>query len=577
MARGWNQVIWNRVTAFVAVLALAACSGVADSPAATNSQNQGPANLAAISPVVTCASLTGTDMTAIGGPGSKITQASETTSDGIGVCSVRGTLAPAVNFQVLLPLKTWTQRYLQVGCGGLCGAITLRSGASEGCKVLNDGGFVMAATDMGHTMAESDGAWALDPVRRADFAYRAQHLTSQASKALIRAFYGQEVRYSYFNGCSDGGREGLMEAQRFPDDFDGVIAGAPAMLFTVQNTLYHGWMARSNLDAAGHPILLADRLPILHKAVVATCDRTDGVVDGLISLPAACRFDMASVTCPAGTTDTSACLTAAEADVARKFYEGPRDPETHAFLTAGQPLYGSELEWPGVFVPGGPQGRMMSQMVVPPVMRYLAFPEPRPDATLESLEFTRATLDDLRDHHRLFDATNPDLSAFAAKGHKLIMWHGLSDQHIAPANTVSYQKALFSTMGKRVVGQFERLYMLPGVGHCGGGEGPSSIDLLTPMMTWVESGHAPEAIMSGTTRHRSTFGQPVGMASTAPSEPARPEMLRPVYPWPAVASHTGSGSYTDPASWTRSASTQVVLTHNWSGADLFGPYTFINQ
>lgn len=584
MARVWDRIVSSfggLLAGLAAAMVLASCSGMGEAPAATT-RNRGPADLAAVSPVVTCGSLTGTDMTAIGGAGSRIATAEETTSDGIAVCAVKGTLAPAVNFQVLLPMRTWTQRYLQVGCGGLCGAITLRSGASDGCKVLNDGGFVMAATDMGHTMAESDGAWGLDPQRRADFAWRAQHVTSQAAKALIRAFYGQEARYSYFNGCSDGGREALMEAQRFPDDFDGVIAGAPAMLFTVQNTLYHGWMARSNMDAAGQPILLADRLPVLHKAVIAACDRNDGVVDGLISLPAACRFDVDSVTCAPGATDTAACLTSAEAEVARKFYEGPRDPQTRAFLTAGQPLYGSELEWPGVFVPGGPQGRMMSQMVVPPVMRYLAFAEPRPEATLADLQFTRETLDALRPRHHLFDATNPDLRPFAAKGHKLILWHGLADQHIAPANTVSYQKAMISTMGGRAVGDFERLYLLPGVGHCGGGEGLASIDLLTAMMVWVEGGHAPEALMTGTTRHRSNFGQPQGIAGTpapTPASPAsdRPEMTRPVYPWPAVASHTGSGSYTDAASWTRSASTHVVATRDWQGTDLFAPYVFVDQ
>lgn len=140
-----------------------------------------------------------------------ITSTTETTSDGIKVCSVEGVLAPEVKFQVLLPTDTWTQRYLQVGCGGLCGSITLRSGASDGCKIFNDGGFVMAATDMGHSGGmSSDGSWGLDRQKRIDFAYRAQHVTAQASKAIIRAFYGQSEQFSYFNGCSDGGREALV-------------------------------------------------------------------------------------------------------------------------------------------------------------------------------------------------------------------------------------------------------------------------------------------------------------------------------------------------------------------------------
>ncbi len=161
------------------------------------------AGLSIVTPVMSCADLGATDLTGIGGEGSAVTAAEETTSDGIAVCSVTGRLAPTINFQVLLPRESWTQRYLQVGCGGLCGRITLRSGASAGCRVLNDGGFVMAATDMGHS--GGDESWGLDPVKRADFAYRAQHLTAEAAKALIADFYGQPQQYSYFNGCSDGG------------------------------------------------------------------------------------------------------------------------------------------------------------------------------------------------------------------------------------------------------------------------------------------------------------------------------------------------------------------------------------
>lgn len=138
---------------------------------------------------------------------------------------------------------------MQVGCGGLCGSITLDSGASDGCQVLDDGGFVLAATDMGHNAQDPD-SWGEDHQKRVDFAYRAQHITSNAARKLIKIFYGQSEKYSYFNGCSDGGREALMQAQRYPGDFDGIIAGAPALIFQVQNTLYHGWQARSNMDAS---------------------------------------------------------------------------------------------------------------------------------------------------------------------------------------------------------------------------------------------------------------------------------------------------------------------------------------
>lgn len=318
-------------------------------PLITGTAEASPAQtLNIIKPVASCASLASTDLAGIGGEGSKVTAATETTSDGIPVCSVEGTLAPTIGFQVLLPAQTWTQRYLQVGCGGLCGNITLRSGASDGCQVLTDGGFVMAATDMGHQ--GQDASWGLDPQKRADFAYRAQHITAKAARALIAAYYGQGEKFSYFNGCSDGGREALMEAQRFPDDFDGIVSGAPAMLFQVQNTLHHGWLAAANTGADGKGILTSARLPMLHKAVLEACDAQDGLADGLIAQPALCKFDPATMTCAAGAADTSSCLATAEAEAARKIYAGPRDAATGAALTAGQPLYGSELQWQGVFV-----------------------------------------------------------------------------------------------------------------------------------------------------------------------------------------------------------------------------------
>ncbi|MFD1795544.1 tannase/feruloyl esterase family alpha/beta hydrolase [Paracoccus aurantiacus] len=519
-------------------------------------------------------------MTAIGGAGSTITAATETTSDGIAVCNVTGTLAPQVNFQVVLPMESWTQRYLQVGCGGLCGNITLTSGASTGCKVLNDGGFVMAATDMGHT--GNDGKWGLDETQRADFAYRAQHLTAEAAKALIAAFYGQPPQYSYFNGCSDGGREALMEAMRFPDDFDGVIAGAPAMLFQVQNTLYHGWMAASNYDADGEVILTSSKLPALHAAVVAACDESDGVTDGLIAQPALCSFDPQSIACAADAAENDQCLSPAQVEVVRKFYAGPQDAESGAYLTAGQPQYGSELEWQGVYVADNADSELFSQMIVDPVLKYLAFDPARPEMELADLKFTEATLTELRTRHPFFDATNPDLSAFEAAGGKLIMWHGLADPHISPANTLALHEGIAATLGADSAAGFERLYLLPGVGHCGGGQGPGSLDLLSPMMAWVEDGTAPEAVMTSSSGEESGFGQPDGVGSDGGErgqaldlgvEPL-PAMTRPAYPYPHVASWSGEGDVNDSAQWSMGPATEIVSLRDWPGADFFTPYAF---
>lgn len=530
-----------------------------------------------------CAGLTSVDLTGIGGEGSAVASASEGTSNGITVCTVNLTLAHKINTTVVLPKESWTQRYLQVGCGGLCGMVTLMSGASSGCEVLNAGGFVMAATDMGHSGGMDDsGEWGANDQQRADFAYRAQHVTTLAVKALIQAYYGQAPAYSYFNGCSDGGREALMEAQRFPDDFDGIIAGAPAMLFQVQNTLYHGWMAASNTRSDGSNILLSTRLPLIHAAVLAACDGQDGVEDGMISQPALCSFDPKTLICAAGADPTN-CLTAEEADVVAKFYDGPRDASTGAALTAGQPLYGSELNWQGVYVPDDSGGHTLSSTVVPPVIRYLAFPEPRPEMQLSDLAFTEATLEALRARHPLYDATMADLSAFENQGGKLILWHGLGDPHISPANTVAYQKAMVVAMGQDRVDGFERLYLFPGMAHCGGGEGPSAIDLVTPMLAWVEDGIAPDAIIAQTTEERSSFGQPDGGAPKGGGGPQAadlgvaplPSMSRPVYPWPRVAAYSGEGEVTDAANWTEGAAAEVVATRDWPGADLFGTYAFI--
>ena len=250
--------------------------------------------------------------------------------------------------------------------------------------MLNDGGFVMAATDMGHSGFGAD--WGLDAGLRADFAHRAQHITALAAKALIGQFYGQAPAFSCFNGCSDGGREAVMEALRDPQDFNGIIAGAAAMLFQVQNTLHHGWLARSNTGADGKSILLSAKLPALHAAVLAACDAQDGLADGLISQPAPCSFDPATIACAEGKDDAS-CLTPAEEDVVRKIYDGPRDP-SGAALTPGQQLPGLELNWQGVFVPDTADMPPFSAMIAEPVLQNLAFDPARPTMKPADLEFT---------------------------------------------------------------------------------------------------------------------------------------------------------------------------------------------
>ncbi|WP_324768561.1 tannase/feruloyl esterase family alpha/beta hydrolase [Pokkaliibacter plantistimulans] len=561
------------------------------------------AELTTVTPIKSCSDLATTDLTDIGGAGSVITSAAETTTNGIQYCTVNGTLAPSIGFTVTLPVSTWTQRYLQLGCGGLCGKINLTSGASDGCAPLTRGEFVQASTDMGHQ--GSSGDFGNDPQKRRDFAYRGVHLTSVVAKKLIASYYGQAQKYAYFNGCSDGGREAVMEAQRFPDDFDGVIAGAPAMNFQAQNAVFHAWMAHVNTGADGKAILTAARLPLLHSAVLAQCDTLDGLKDGLISNPLACHFDPATLRCPSGNANSSHCLTDTEVDVVQKFYQGPVDKATGTKLIVGGPQFGSELAWAGVYVPYSADQPIFSTMIAQGAIQYLSFEHNPATFDLAHYAFDMSTFDQLRALHPLYDATNPDLSGFHAHGGKLILWHGWADPHISPLNTIAYHEAVQKVMGKEVAASFERLYLFPGMYHCQGGEGPNKVDLLTPMMSWVEQGNAPDVILSQQNNADSHsdkgFGDPNGgnkpkseqagagskgdkphgmpmppisKELMAQLNPPQPERTRPVYPFPAIARYSGKGNPNLASKYVRGEPAQPFSEIDWAGKAFFTPYQF---
>lgn len=535
------------------------------------------APVATIPAASSCASLTAVDLTDIGGPGSRVTSATQSTSNGIVSCTVEATLAPSIGLRVQLPLATWTGRYLQVGCGGLCGRIPMEAGAADGCVPLAAGGFVIAGTDMGHQ--GNSGEFGRDPQKRTDFAHRAVHLTALASKKLIKIFYGRAERYAYFTGCSDGGREALVEAQRYPDDFDGIIAGAAAMNFQVQNGLYHAWQAVSNTGPDGKAILLAGRLQVLHAAVLKQCDALDGQVDGLLGDPRQCRVDVAKLVCPSGAQGAD-CLSKAEAEAARRLYEGPRDRASGRRLTVGGPLPGSELGWAGVFVPKSATEPIFSGRIALDALRNLSFENnPSPGFSLADVRFDADFFERLRPLHALYGATNPDLSRFAASGGKLILWHGWSDPHISPLNTIAYHEAVLQTMAEQQAADFERLYLLPGVYHCSGGEGPAAIDLLTPLMDWVENGVAPQAVVTHTSQRSSNFGQPGG-APAGQRPPGGPDELsptavprsRPVFPYPQVATYDGKGDPNAAESYRAGPALFTGKTPDWLGADFYRPY-----
>ncbi|KAL3667686.1 hypothetical protein V7S43_007239 [Phytophthora oleae] len=478
----------------------------------TSSSEDSAVTLAVVEPVVDCTDLLAVDLTSIGGAGSNVTSTTETTSDGVLYCVVEGSLPPAITWEVMLPVSTWTQRYMQIGCGGLCGSIEMSVGAADGAEAVDNGNLAMGATDMD---GGTDGTFGLVEGKRVAFAYEAQHWTAEVAKSLIKTYYGQEQEYAYFNECSDGGREAVMEALRYPNDFNGIIAGAPAMLFTFQNSFHHGWLSVSNTDTAGDHIVLSSRLEILHDAVVDACDALDGIEDGLLSDPRVCDFDVTSIQC-ALDTDNSTCLTSAEVEAATKFYSGPIDADTGDHLTVGEVQFASELGWSGVFVPDAATDTIMSTSTALAAIEYLIFDEyPGDNYTLADFDLSNSTIDLLRACHTLLDSVSADLSAFEAAGGKLNLWHGWADPQISPRTTIAYHEALQSNKGDDVVQGFERLYLLPGVYHCGDGEGPSDIDLLTPLMQWIEEGIAPNEVItkSADSTSTSTFGQWVSSSS----------------------------------------------------------------
>jgi pimeloyl-ACP methyl ester carboxylesterase len=545
--------MWNINHTTRSLLAAALWSALASS-AAHAAQ---PAKLAAVKPVMKCADVTGLDLSGVTDGSVSISSASVVTSGSAPYCEVKGTISPANTFVVRLPTQGWTQRYVQTGCGGLCGSTNIDYGKGADCKPVTDGTVASATTDMGHQgSGDPMGSWAANnPQAQIDFAYRGVHATSQVAKALIAKFYGQAQQYAYFVGCSDGGREALMEAQRYPDDFDGIVAGAPAANMVVQNTFHHTWNVVANRRANGQYILLADKLPLIHQAVLDACDDLDGVTDGLITDPRQCHFDPKTLICQTG-QDSSTCLTSAQAAVVQKLHDGATDGQGRYLEQKGSHPWGSELLWT-LFVPSEQGGFNFSETIAAlPFSRYLAYYNTaNPDWQLSDLKFTNASFWKTMQTSAYLSATNPDLSAFKKHGGKLLLWHGWNDQHISAAATLNYYHALQQTLGAGRTQSFVKLYLFPGVGHCGGGEGPDSFDLLSPMMAWVERGVAPHKIVASKV-----------------DDAGATTRTRPVYPYPLVASYKGSGSTDDAANFVAKRSTyNDAGDYQWVGHALYTP------
>jgi feruloyl esterase len=427
-------------------------------------------------------------------------------------CRVVGRVSPAVTFEVWMPASNWNGKFQAVGGGGFAGVISYAAMATA----LNRG-YATASTDTGHSTP--GGSWALGhPELITDFAYRAIHETTVKAKAIVERFYGNGPRLSYFVGCSTGGRQGLMEAQRFPDDYDGIVAGAPANYWThlMAGTL---WPASATLkDEATR--LPAAKLSILNKAALAACDARDGAADGLIEDPAVCRFDPVTLQC-AG-SDGEACLTAPQVGAARKIYSPAVNPRTKEEIFPGM-MPGSELTWTATA--GGPEPFSI------PVDFFKYFVHANPAWDWKTFDFDKDVAAADEKFAKVINATDPNLRAFKARGGKLVMYHGWNDQLIQPANSVIYYTSVAKTMGAKETEDFARLFMAPGMLHCAGGAGPNTFDAVAALEQWVEHGTRPAQMIAS----HSTNGVV--------------DRTRPLCPFPQVATYRGSGSIDEAANF----------------------------
>ena len=434
-------------------------------------------------------------------------------------CLVKGRILPQVQFLLALP-SVWNRRLKMTGNGGWAGVIrptALRR------WVRNGDAFV--ATDTGHdNRLEPGGSFAVDRQKLTDFAYRAVHVTALAAKQILAAYYRPSLEYSYFFGCSQGGRQGLMSAQRFPEDFDGIVVGAPILDYVGQS-LAMAW----NASALASGPLDSIRLRILAELVYQKCDRVDGVEDGVIDDPQGCQFDPQEELplCP-GEAGTEHCFSDSQLASVKKIYGGPISNGERIF--PGLPLGIEMLDRRR----GGQASfwehlATLAERYAEPFFRFVAFETPDPDYNWKTFDFDSdvARLDWLRP---ILDAKNPDLRRFRDRGGKILMYHGWVDQSLNPLQSVDYYQEVQARMGPST-GDFFRLYMVPGMFHCGGGVGVNQFDRNDPLIDWVENGSPPQQLMGS----RVVDGEVL--------------YTRPLCRYPQVARYQGSGSSDDAANW----------------------------
>jgi len=464
-------------------------------------------------------------------------------------CRIAGSIHPTtdsdIRFELWMPVAdAWNKKFQGLGNGGLAGSIDTLS-----LNAALQGGYAAVSTDTGHEASDLVGTWALGhPEKLTDYGYRAIHETTLAAKALIAAFYGEKPAYNYFGSCSNGGREALVEAQRYPEDYDGILVGAPAFDGT-NNVRVTTWIQNQLLsDPANY--LASYKLPAINDAAINACDANDGVKDGLIDDPRTCRFDHAILQCKAGDDATSpSCLTEPQLKSLRAIYEGPGgaigDSVNHGFE------FGGERSW-ARWITGPAPRQSIGYIFANEFHRYLIYSDPT--WTFDRYDFAKDSAAAMEHMAPFYNATDPDLTPFINRGGKIIFYHGWDDYALQPRNTIDYFNRVKEKLGAEKAEQSTRLYMVPGMEHCFAGPGPNIFGQLPPggsdashnisktLEEWVEKGKAPKEIIA--TKYDETFRPLI-----AP-EKAKALRTRPLCPYPQVAKWNGTGNTDEASSFT---------------------------
>jgi hypothetical protein len=457
------------------------------------------------------------------------------------IAEARPSADSAIAIEVWLPARGWNGRLQSHGNGGFAGEIGYRLMAASVAQ-----GYATAETDTGHSGSGTDARWALGhPEKVVDFGYRAIHEMTRTAKAAIEAFYGKPEAHSYFIGCSNGGRQALMEAQRFPGDYDGIVAGAPANYWThlLTSALWDA-QATTRDDASYIP---STKLPAIARAINAACDAKDGVTDGILEDPRRCAFVPSALRC--GDADSPTCLTAPQATALEKLYEGPRDSGGHRIFPGFLPgAEEGEGGW-GLWITGPAPGQGLLFAFANGFFANMVYEKADWDYKTSNLAEALQLAEQKTAAY--LNANDPNLKPFKDRGGRLILYHGWNDPAISALNTVDYYERVLGTMPPGDASAFLRLYMAPGVQHCGDGPGASSFgqaplrpsdprhSVTLALEQWVEGGPAPSAIVA--TRDAAALGAEPRSPATA--------MTRLLCPYPAVAVYRGTGDTNDAASF----------------------------